>query len=118
MRIAIAVKGQGGLDCSDSTSLETAERWVIAELSSSAVLGIDAVGNPLEPDGSASGALAALSVDVVIATTAAAAATDTLVAHGVRVITGASGTARKSLVDYVVGALDGDHAPGGHAHAH
>ena len=91
---------------------------VIAELSSNAVLGIDAVCNPLRADGSADEALAALGVDVIIATTAAVAATNALTTHGVQVITGASGTARKSLLDYVIGALDGDDVSGGRAHCH
>lgn len=119
VRIAVAVDGREGLDGQCAATVEAAEHWLIVELSSTMVLAVAEAPNPLAGEGRVADALQALSLDVVLARAAGAAATQAIEAQGITMITGARGTARNTLVDYVIGALcaDGRSSDGGeHAH--
>ncbi len=108
MRIAVAVEGREGLDGQCAATVEAAEHWLIVELSSTMVVAVAEAPNPLASEARMADALQALRLDVVLAQTAGAAAIQAIEAQGITVITGARGTARNTLVDYVIGALSAD----------
>jgi predicted Fe-Mo cluster-binding NifX family protein len=105
VRIAVAVDDQQGLECPCSSSAEAAAYWLIAELDGATIAGVSQATSPLTAEGIVNEAVDALCVDVLVCTAARQATCHHLRAHGVQVVTGASGSARRALLEFVTGAL-------------
>ena len=119
VRIAVAVDDQQGLECPCSSSVEAAAYWLIAELDGATLAGVSQAPNPLRADGIADEAVDALRVDVLVCATAEQATCRSLRGRGVQVVTGASGSARKALLEFVTGALSaGDGGPAERGRSH
>jgi predicted Fe-Mo cluster-binding NifX family protein len=114
----VAVDDQRGLESACSASLEAATCWVVAELEGGRVAGVELTPSPLASGPAAEldeAALHALGIDAVVAACADPRTQALLLAQGVQVLAGASGTARRALIACVTRALGAD---AGLSHSH
>ncbi|GEM_PF-4814395 len=118
MRIAVAVDGEMGLECPCSASADEAQQWLIAQLADGLIQGVCQEPSPLASEDPVQ-AIDALRVDVLLCADVSAGVRCDLEQCGLQVVSGATGSARRALLEFITGGLSVDSArDSGHTHQH